>query len=136
MNYAALADKAAAAIEKNGKAATIVRPGTAEGWTKKFNALTGAWYWENEDEETTTIDPATATAIPCFVLEDRFLIKHIDGTLVRATDRLFLCTAQPVLGDQLHVDKVGDNFTTILTVEAAIPLRPGEVTIYTEVQAR
>ena len=130
MNYAALAEKAAAAIEKNGKAATIVRPGTAEGWTKKFNALTGTWYWENEEEETTTTDPAEATEIDCYVLEDRFAIQHINGTLVKEDDRLFLCTAQPVLGDTLEVG------SDSLTVVRVVPLQPGDTVIYSEVQAR
>jgi len=130
MNYAALAEKAAASIEKNGKAATIVRPGSEEGWTKKFNISTGVWYWENASEEIVTDDPATATEIECYVLEDRFQIQHIDGTLVRENDRLFLCTAQPVLGDTLEVG------SDSLTVVHVVPLQPGDTVIYSEVQAR
>ncbi len=130
MNYEAIAVKVAAKIQKEGKAATIVRAGTAEGWTKKFNAATGVWYWENEEEETTTTDPAEATEIDCYVLEDRFEIRHINGTLVQENDRLFLCTVQPVLGDRLDVG------SDSLTVVRAVPLKPGDTVIYTEVQAR
>ena len=130
MNYEALADKAAALIEKNGKAATISRISTEGVWTKKFNAATGTWYWENDEEETTTDDPTTYTEVPCFVLEDRFQIAHIDGTLVEVNDRLFLCTKTPELGDTLEVG------SDSLTVIQAVPLRPGDTTIYCEVQAR
>ncbi len=130
MNYEAIAVKVAAKIQKEGKAATIIRPGTEEGWTKKFNALTGTWYWENGSEEIVTEDPATATEIDCYVLEDRFEIRHIDGTLVEVNDRLFLCTEQPVLGDTLEVG------SDELTVVRVVPLQPGDTVIYSEVQAR
>jgi len=129
-DYTDIAADVAEDIEEAGKAATIVRPGSEEGWTKKFNIATGAWYWEDEEEETTDTDPAEATEIDCYVLEDRYAIQHINGTLVQENDRLFLCTEQPVLGDTLEVG------SDSLTVIRAVPLQPGDTVIYTEVQAR
>ncbi|MEX2444500.1 MAG: hypothetical protein WD492_12905 [Alkalispirochaeta sp.] len=130
MNYTAMAKKVAKQLAAKGKPATIVRPGDAEGWTRGFDALTGEYYWEDGEGNTVTTDPATPTEIPCSVLEDRFSITQIDGSLIRQEDRLFLCTEQPQMGDELHTDGA------VLKVIHAVPLRPASVTIYTEVQAR
>lgn len=130
MNYDAIAQKTAAVLAAKGKAAVIVRTGNAEGWDKKFDAAGGHWYWEDAEGVIVTEDPATATEIPCAVVEDRFQIRHIDGTLVRQSDRLFLCSEQPEIGDRIQVDGA------VLTVINTVPIRPAEVTIYTEVQAR
>ncbi|WP_018527493.1 hypothetical protein [Alkalispirochaeta alkalica] len=128
--YLEMAREVADELRENGKAATIVRPGSAGGWEKKFDALTGTWYWEDSEGTIVHDDPAQATKIPCFVLENRFAITHIDGSLVQARDRLFLASGHPVPGDELHTDGA------VLKVVQAIPFRPAEVTIYTEVQAR
>jgi len=130
MNYAALADKAAALIEANGKAATLTRISSAGGYEKKFNASTGEWYWEDDEGETTSTDPTTYTEVDCYVVEDRYQIQHIDGTLIQADDRLFLCTETPEMGDTITVGGAE------LTVIRAVPMRPSDTTLYCEVQAR
>lgn len=130
MNYQAIADKVAKQLGAKGKPATIVQPGSAEGWTKKFDPVTGSYYWEDELGNTVTTDPATPTEISCSVLEDRFSITQIEGSLIQQGDRLFLCDAQPEVGDELHTDGAE------LKVIRVVPLRPAETTIHTEVQAR
>lgn len=130
MNYTATAKKVAKKIKKDGKPAIIVRPGDATGWTKKFDAKNAKWYWEDGSGTIVYIDPATDVEVPCSVLETKYEIKHIDGSLIQQGDRLFLCSEHPALGETLRTDEVD------LTVIQAVPLRPGEVTIYTEVQAR
>ncbi|MFP4153956.1 MAG: hypothetical protein ACLFR8_12895 [Alkalispirochaeta sp.] len=130
MNYQAMAKKVAKQLKAKGKSAMIVRPGSAEGWIQKFDALTGEYYWEDSEGSTVNTDPATPTEIPCSVLENRFLIQHIDGSLVQQDDRLFLSSEQPEVGDELHTDGA------VLKVIRVVPLRPADVTIYTEVQTR
>lgn len=130
MNYETMAKKVAKQLKAKGKPAMIVRPGSAEGWIRGFDSLAGEYYWEDSEGNTVTTDPATPTEIPCSVLEDRFSITQIDGSLIQQDDRVFLCSAQPKMGDELHTDDA------VLKVIRAVPLRPAEVTIYTEVQAR
>jgi hypothetical protein len=130
VNYSATAKKVAKQLASKGKPAVIVRPGSPDGWTRKFDALTGEYYWEDSGGNTVTTDPATPTEIGCSVLEDRFSITQIDGSLVQQDDRLFLCNEKPEVGDELHTDGAE------LKVIRVVPLRPADVTIYTEVQAR
>ena len=131
MNYQAVAASAAEKIRKSGKAATIVRPGSSSGWTKKFNSLTNSWYWENAAGTIVTANPAVSVNIPCYVLETKLQIGHIDNTLVQSDSRFFMCTETPELGDQLHVDGA-----VLTVVPPVVPFRPAEVTLYTEVHAR
>lgn len=130
MNYASTAKRVAAQLAAKGKPATIVVPGSSEGWTEKFDITTGEYYWEDVSGNTTTTDPATDTEIPCSVLETKVSLGLIDGSLVQAQDRLFMCSEQPEVSNLLRVG--GDTLTVVRTA----PLQPGDTVIYTEVQCR
>lgn len=130
MNYAATAAKVSKQLESKGKPATIVARGDATGWTRKFNVTTGSYYWEDAEGTVVTTDPATDTETPCNVLETKVSTGLIDGSLVQAQDRMFMCDEQPEIGNLLRVG--GDTLTVVRTA----PLQPGDTVIYTEVQCR
>lgn len=141
MNYVAGAKRVLKTIEKNGKPITIVRPGTAEGWTRSYDPGEMRDRWtkpgENpgdpdivvyEDPATTTIEDETSA------VEDGYTAQEADGTMVLAGDRRYWVPARG-LAEPRTIDRLVDGSDSLAVVSCK-RVAPGPVVLLYEVQCR
>lgn len=134
MNYSAIKARVVKTIKNKGQPVTVITPGSPEGWTRKWNASEGRYYWENDltFEIVYTNPAADDESNTGFVLELGYNLHEIDGTLVQVGDRRFLCAGidKPDLTQKL---KLGSDLLAIVSIT---PFQPGGTALYYEVQCR
>lgn len=141
MNYAATAKRVLKTIERAGKPITIVRPGTAEGWTREYDPAQMRDKWTHpgeeegdpdvvvyEDPATTPIEDSTSA------VEDGYKSEEIDGTMVQAGDRRYWVPAEG-LAEPRTIDRLVDGSDSLAIVSCK-RVAPGPVVILYEVQCR
>lgn len=160
MNYAATAKRVLKTIERAGKPITIVRPGTAEGWTREYDPAQMRDKWTHpgveegdpdivvyEDPATTPIEDNTSAVEDGYVdpattpvedatsaVEDGYNASEIDGTMVQAGDRRYWVPAQG-LAEPRTIDRLVDGSDSLAVVSCK-RVAPGPVVILYEVQCR
>lgn len=136
MNYAATAKRVLKTIERAGKPITIVRPGTAEGWTRSYDPGEMRDKWTNdetgvvvyEDPATTPVEDVTSA------VEDGYTTQEADGTMVLAGDRRYWVPAEG-LAEPRTIDRLEDGADSLAIVSCK-RVAPGPVAILYEVQCR
>ena len=141
MNYAATAKRVLKTIERAGKPITIVRPGTADGWTREYDPTKMRDKWTHpgaeegdpdivvyEDPATTPIEDTTSA------VEDGYTASETDGTMVQAGDRRYWVPAEG-LAEPRTIDRLVDGSDSLAIVTCK-RVAPGPVVILYEVQCR
>jgi len=141
MNYAATAKRVLKTIERAGKPITIVRPGTADGWTREYDPAQMRDKWTHpgaeegdpdivvyEDPATTPVEDSTSA------VEDGYKADEIDGTMVQQGDRRYWVPAQGLTEPRTN-DRLVDGADSLAIVSCK-RVAPGPVVILYEVQCR
>lgn len=141
MNYTATAKRVLKTIERAGKPITIVRPGTAEGWTREYDPAQMRDKWTHagakegdpdivvyEDPATTPVEDNTSA------VEDGYNASEIDGTMVQAGDRRYWVPAEGI-AEPRTIDRLVDGSDSLAIVSCK-RVAPGPVVILYEVQCR
>ena len=141
MNYAATAKRVLKTIERAGKPITIVRPGTAEGWTREYDPAQMRDKWTHpgakegdpdvvvyEDPATTPIEDTTSA------VEDGYKADEIDGTMVQQDDRRYWVPASG-LSEPRTIDRLTDGSDSLAVISCK-RVAPGSVVLLYEVQCR
>lgn len=141
MNYAATAKRVLKTIERAGKPIAIVRPGTAEGWTREYDPAQMRDKWthpgaeEGDPDVVVYEDPATTPGEDSTsAVEDGYKADEIDGTMVQAGDRRYWVPAQG-LAEPRTIDRLVDGSDSLAIVSCK-RVAPGPVVILYEVQCR
>lgn len=140
MNYAATAKRVLNTINKNGKPVSIVRPGSAEGWTREFDPaqMRDKWTRPGEEGEPDIVvyeDPATTPIEEkTSAVEDGYRSDEIDGTMVQQGDRRYWVPAQR-LSEPRTIDRLVDG-SDRLSIVSCKRIAPGPVVLLYEVQCR
>ena len=132
MNYTALAKTALKLVKANGKPVTLVRQGTATGWTKSYDPVAGMDKWTNYTTSAVVyVNPAsTPTTTIGSAVETDFDLKSEALQLSLKPSKRLLCVGIPapvVDSDYLIVDAV-----QYIVVESK-PLSPGATVILYDV---
>lgn len=141
MNYTATAKRVLKTIERAGKPITIVRPGTAEGWTREYDPAQMRDKWthhgaeEGDPDIVVYVDPATTPVEDnTSAVEDGYNASEIDGTMVQAGDRRYWVPAEG-LAEPRTIDRLVDGSDSLAIVSCK-RVAPGPVVILYEVQCR
>ena len=139
MSYEAKALKVMESLKKKGFPVYHIPPVNNSPWWEKLDHTSGQVYWENvETGELTYVSPFTQEPVECFAIElqassSSALVntKNLTGSLIQPTDKLLMLAGSDVsIGDELILD---DKSYRAVMVN---PLRPGGVTLYSEVLLR
>jgi hypothetical protein len=140
MSYAATAARVVKKIAKKGKTITLRLPGTAEGWTREYDAAYGGDKWTNDETHAVVyVDPATTLVdYPTKGVEDGYKVSEVDGEMIKQGDRrLYIGADVPEPEPQNHI-LVGDVSApdADLVVIDCKRVAPGETSLLYEVQCR
>lgn len=166
MNYIDQRRRAADKIRKSGKVVTVRHlPATATGYTYSYDPVLGDT-WTLDVAPFTVVHTAPAglyTDYETWAIELKYDLHDVDGTVILTGDRRFMMAALDKTGVAIPLLTTGDKFVigtgtlqmdgswvldgsedldgqkdavAMMRVINILPLSPGDVTLYYEIQAR
>lgn len=133
MDYESLRDNTALPlIKKNGREITLTRPGSSSGWAKKFNPVTGTYYWEDADGNSTDTDPATDVHITGYAIGTKLDYKLLAESLIQSTDSAMIVAGLPALAPGDRIVDGGLEYRVVFNQ----PVKPAEIVLVQKVVMR
>lgn len=133
MDYVGLRDDLALPlIKENGRPVILTRPGSADGWTKRFDPAGGTWYWEDTVGTITANDPATDVETTGYAIGTKLDYKLLSESLIKSTDKALLIAGLPLLVPGDRITDCGIVFVVVMNQ----PVQPGDTILVQKVVAR